>query len=130
MYKLEKIISIFLALIFSLSVPLANASSFSTAHLTHPVKEANQTVHLQMSDCESLSDLHHAMNNSQQLADDCLGLEQCGHTCCQTTGGNTLFFSELESKYVTLNFSLSEISTYRSKLQRGVHNSLYRPPIS
>ncbi|WP_459681208.1 hypothetical protein [Vibrio comitans] len=122
--------TIFLALIFSLSVPLANAASFSKTHPLQVMEETRQNHHSQMTDCDSIAELHHVVSDAEQLAIDCFGQEHCGHTCCQSTCGNPLSFSGSEARYATLVTSLSPINTYQSEPQSGVSNSLYRPPIA
>ncbi len=122
--------TIFLALIFSLSVPLANATSFSKSHPVQAMEETRHNHHSQMTDCDSFAELHHVVSDAEQLAVDCFGQEHCGHTCCQSAGGNPLSFGGTETRDAILVTSLSPINTYQSEPQSGVSNSLYRPPIA
>lgn len=130
MHKLQKIMTIFLALIFTLSVPLANATSFSKAHPAVELEDTRHNHHAQMTDCESFSELHHVVSDAKQVAEDCFGQEHCGHSCCQSTGGNPLSFDDTQARVATLAASLTLINTYQSEPKTGISSSLYRPPIA
>ncbi|MFC0174305.1 hypothetical protein [Vibrio comitans] len=94
------------------------------------MEDTRMEHHSMMTDCDSSGGSPLKASDTVHKSVDCFGQEHCGYTCCQSAGGNPLSFSGSEAREATHSASLSPFNTYQNEPQRGVSNSLYRPPIS